>query len=150
MKNILHSLSKIQDNRNNQDKRYQLKSILGLVLVGYMAGCTSLSKVHIFGKHLNKVNRRKLGFKENMPSHPTITETMRKINPEEFEVIIGQIVAKGIDIEFTQIAIDGKSIRSTGASKEGLLSVDHLITEYVHACLKMYPPFHEVPASSNG
>lgn len=128
MRNILHYFNKIQDNRKNQGKRYQLKSILGLVVLGYMHGCTSLAKVHRFGKNLNKTNLRKLGFRKGeAPSHPTITETIKKIDPDEFEQALGILVREVITEDFQQIAIDGKSIRSTHANKDGLL---HLVSAY--------------------
>ncbi len=42
-------------------------------------GCTSLAKVNRFGKTLNKASLRKLVFhKGEVPSHPTITETIKK------------------------------------------------------------------------
>ena len=110
MRNILHYFKNIQDDRKNQGKRYQLTSILGLVVLGYMNGCTSLAKVHRFGKSLNKTSLKKIGFKNGVaPSHPTITETMKKIDPQEFERVMSSIIIDSTG-DFKQIAIDGKSI----------------------------------------
>jgi hypothetical protein len=81
MKNILYYLNQVQDTRNARGKRYQLKSILALVLMGYMCGNNSLAKIYLFGKRLNKTTRLKLGFIGDTPSHPTITETLKKVNP---------------------------------------------------------------------
>ena len=128
MKSILYYFENIQDHRKNQGKRYQLKSILGLIVLGYMSGCTSLAKVHRFGKDLNKTSLKRMGFsKGNVPSHPTITETIKRIDPQEFERVLSNIVNKSIGDSFKQIAIDGKSIRSTYENKEGLL---HLVSAY--------------------
>jgi len=128
MENILHYFSKIQDTRQKQGKRYELKSILALVLIGYMQGYTSLARVYRFGKTLSKTQKKRLGFKDcKTPSHPTITETMKKINVVDFEEAIGKITLAKIDPNFKQIAIDGKSIRSTHGGKEGLL---HLVSAY--------------------
>jgi predicted transposase YbfD/YdcC len=128
MKNILHYLGKIQDNRQKQGKRYELKSILALVLIGYMHGYTSLARIYRFGKALKKTEKKQLGFKcGNTPSHPTITETMKRINVEEFELAISEITLTQISPNFKQIAVDGKSIRSTFAGLNGLL---HLVSAY--------------------
>ena len=82
MKNILYHLNKIHYIRKAQGKRYKLKSILALVLIGYMSGCDSLAKIHLLGKRLKKANRQKLGFKGSMPSHPTIIEVIKKVDPQ--------------------------------------------------------------------
>ena len=127
MKNILHYLGKIHDSRKNQGKRYKLKSILSLVLLGYTSGFTSLAGVYRFGKQLKKRELSKLGFSKGTPSHPTITETIKRIEPIELEKLFGEIVLNASHKEFRQIAIDGKSIRSTSKSKDGLL---HLLSAY--------------------
>ncbi len=128
MQNILSFFDKIQDNRQNQGKRYQLKSILALVLIGYMHGYTSLARIYRFGKHLTNTQKLRLGFTSlSTPSHPTITETMKRIKTEEFEQAINQIILAQIDSKFTQIAIDGKSVRSTYESVDRLL---HLVSAY--------------------
>jgi hypothetical protein len=62
MKNMLHYFGKIQDNRQNQGKRYELKSILALVLIGYILGYTSLTRIYCFGKTLTKTQKKQLGF----------------------------------------------------------------------------------------
>lgn len=126
MKNILQHFNKIKDNRSNQGKRYQLDSILALVSIGYMAGCDSLLKIHIFGQHMTKTNRQRLGFTNSMPSHPTITQTLKRIDPEEFEAVLSQLVTCQLDQNFIQIAIDGKSIRSTSDST--IATAEKLIT----------------------
>ena len=127
MKNILQHFNKIKDNRSNQGKRYQLNSILTLVSIGYMVGCDSLLKIHIFGQRMTKTNRQRLGFTNSMPSHPTITQTLKRIDPEEFEAVLSQLVTCQLDQNFIQIAIDGKSIRSTSDSTKGLL---HLVSAF--------------------
>lgn len=128
MKNILHYFGKIQDNRKKQGQRYELKSILALVLIGYMHGYTSLARVYRFGQTFTKTQKIKLGFTSgSTPSHPTITETMKRIDVEEFQQAISAIIVGRLDPQFKQIAIDGKSIRSTYESIDGLL---HLISAY--------------------
>lgn len=128
MKNILYHFSKIQDKRQKQGRRYELKSILALVLVGYMLGYTSLARIYRFGKTLNKTQKKLLGFRDNKtPSHPTITETMKGIDVDAFEIAIGEIIKTQMSPHFKQIAIDGKSIRSTYANLQGLL---HLVSAY--------------------
>jgi len=125
MENILHYFDKIQDNRQKQGQRYKLQSILALVLIGYMHGYTSLARIYRFGKTLTKAQRKQLGFEsKNTPSHPTITETMRRIDVKEFARAISMITLAQVNPNFKQIAIDGKSIRSTYERAEGPL---HLV-----------------------
>lgn len=128
MVNIIQSFKKIHDKRNPCGKRYRLESILGLVALGFMSGCTSLRAVWKFGLRLNKSNRKRLGFTNyTIPSHPTITRILKRIYPEEFEEICGSVVRLSSKNQFTHIAIDGKSIRSTSDTKNGLL---HLVSAF--------------------
>lgn len=127
MRNILHYLGKIHDSRKKQGQRYKLKSILSLILLGYTSGCTNLAAVYRFGKQLKKRELMRLGFADTTPSHPTLTETMKRIDPIELETLLGEIVNASSATEFQKIAIDGKSIRSTGKGKNGLL---HLLSAY--------------------
>ncbi len=108
------------------EKGSKLNSILSLVILGYGAGCKSLLDVCKFGKKLNSREKRKLGFDKNTPSHPTITETIKKLDPDELESVFGEIVSLNND-KIKQIAIDGKSICSTSKSDAGLL---HLLSAY--------------------
>ena len=74
MQSINNYFKKIHDIRRKQGRRYELNSIMSLVLLGYMAGCTSLAKIYRFSKGLNKKTRLRLGFSGGTtPSHPTIT-----------------------------------------------------------------------------
>ena len=92
MRNILYFFDKIQDKRQKKGRRYKLKSILSLILLGYMRGYTSLAAIYRFGKRLNKTQRKRLGFSNTVPSHPTITETIKRIDSIEFEQAIRNIV----------------------------------------------------------
>jgi|GEM_PF-2439474 len=144
MRNILSFLGKIYDKRRDQGKRYKLKSILALVIIGYMSGCNSLARICLLGKRLKKTDRIKLGFTgDQMPSHPTITEIMRKLDISEFEEMLGLIVKSYIGEEFTQISIDGKSINSTSNNKEGIL---HLLSAYLPEVGGVLSQIRSVPA----
>lgn len=127
MKSIKKYFEKIQDKRRKQGKRYKLNSIILLVLLGYMSGCTSLAKVYRLGQSLNKKARHKLGFNIRTPSHPTITKTMRMIDPTEFETLLSSLMSCAAGKKFKQVAIDGKSIRSTSNNEKGLL---HLVSAF--------------------
>ena len=126
MRNIISLLNKIHDKRKESGKRYKLSSILGLVLLGYMVGCTSLRAVWYFGRRLNKTQLKKLMLRA-VPSHPTITETMKKVDPEEFSEVMYELATNLSGKGFRHIAIDGKSICSTDNSKDGLL---HIVSAY--------------------
>jgi DDE_Tnp_1-associated len=123
---IYERLSKIQDKRDARGKRYKLSSILSLILLGYMQGCRSLAGVYRFGKTLNKSEKKKLGFTENTPSHPTITETLKLVEDSvELSKALEDIILQ--DDNMRHLAIDGKSIRSTHSNKNGML---HLVSLY--------------------
>ena len=122
---IYERLSKIQDKRDARGKRYKLCSILSLILLGYMQGCKSLAGVYRFGKTLNKSEKKKLGFTQSTPSHPTITETLKLVDSAELSKALEDIILQ--DDNIRHLAIDGKSIRSTHSNKNGML---HLVSLY--------------------
>ena len=103
------------------------------MLTGYMHGYTSLARVYRLGKSLSNLQKRRLGFHTLItPSHPTITETMRCLNPEEFQDASSSIIQLNLKGELKQIAIDGKSLRSAHNSADRML---HLVSAYaVEAC----------------
>jgi len=75
-----------------------------------MAGCDSLLKIHIFGQRMTKTNCQRLGFTSSMPSHPTVTQTLKRIDPEEFEAVLNQLLACQLNQNFIQIATAEKLI----------------------------------------
>lgn len=128
MASIIKYFRKIHDKRNNCGKRYKLESVLGLVAIGFMNGCTSLRAIWKLGLQLNKTDRKRLGFVgSSMPSHPTIINILKTLTPQEFEDVCGIIVRLSSKNKFTHIALDGKSIRSTSDTKNGLL---HLVSAF--------------------
>jgi hypothetical protein len=127
MASIINQFKKNQDKRRKQGKRYELNSIICLVLLGYMSGCSSLAKMYRFGKSLNMKVKLRLGFSSISPSHPTITKIIRMLDPEEFAALLSKFIGQAAGNHFTQIAIDGKSIRSTSSKTEGLL---HLVSAF--------------------
>lgn len=78
-----------------------------------MSGCTSLRAIWKLGLRLNKTDRKRLGFTSAMRGHPTITRILKRVDPTEFEETCAKIVRLSSRNQFTHIAIDGKSIRST-------------------------------------
>jgi predicted transposase YbfD/YdcC len=128
MPNIIQYFRKIHDKRSCRGKRYKLESVLGLAELGFMRGCTSLRAIWKFGVTLNKTDRKRLGFTgEAMPSHPTIINILKTVDPTEFEEVCGKVVRSSSKNQFTHIALDGKSIRSTSDTKNGLL---HLVSAF--------------------
>jgi len=125
---IIKFFRQIHDKRNPRGKRYQLESVLGLVTTGFMSGCTSMRAVWKFGLTLNKTETKRLGFAgSSIPSHPTIINILKTLTPAEFEDVCGIIVRLSSKNQFTHIALDGKSIRSTSDTKQGLL---HLVSAF--------------------
>lgn len=128
MPSIMQSFRKIHDKRRACGKRYKLESILGLVAIGFIHGCTSLRAIWKLSCDLNKMEAKRLGFTRNaMPSYPTIINVLKTVDPIEFEEVCGKVVMLSSKDQFTHIAMDGKSIRSTSATKNGLL---HLVSAF--------------------
>jgi hypothetical protein len=70
------------------------------------------------GRGLTARQRSELGFTQGKtPCHPTLTETMRVIDPDELIDLLGRIVVADNNNNERQIAIDGKTMRATKNEK---------------------------------
>lgn len=111
-------LQEVHDPRGKQGQDYRLWSILSLIIVGFLCGRRGLRSVFRMGRGLTAKQRSELGFmKGKTPCHPTLTETMRVIDPDELINLLRRIVVPDNDNNERQISIDGKTMRATKNEK---------------------------------
>lgn len=109
-------LMQAPDHREKRGQSYDLWSILGLIVVGFLCGRRGLMSVYRMGRSLPEDQRRCLGFRRKMPCHATLTETIRAVDADMLAEILGRIAVMGADETHRHIAIDGKTML---ASKDG-------------------------------
>lgn len=127
---LVDFLSNVKDNRSQKGKRFSLESILSLLIIGYMSGCTSLAGIYRLGKNLPKKHKIRLGFKKGItPSHPTITEIAKKIDLSELTKAIYDNINSNKPAKNKHIAIDGKSVRNKYGKRKNPL---HIVSAFLN------------------
>ncbi len=113
-------LQQVNDPRSIRGQEYRLWSILGLIIVGFLCGRRNLRAVFRMGRTLNATQRSQLGFVNGRtPCHPTLTETVRILDPDDLIQVLLSI-AKGSNDngrDDRHISIDGKTMRATKNEK---------------------------------
>ena len=123
-------LMQVPDHREKRGQSYDLWSILGLIVVGFLCGRRGLLSVCRMGRSLPEDQRRCLGFRRKMPCHATLTETIRAIDADGLAAILGRIAVMSDDETHRHIAIDGKTML---ASKDGEGRAVHCVSAFCHA-----------------
>lgn len=115
------SLARVPDFRKRQGKLYALPDVLGLVVLGLMANCRSLSAIMRFGRSHPQVLAA-LGL-AGVPSVPTLSRVLAGVNGEELRNALRQFAIELIRQRGEQIgvvAMDGKTLRGVHEGAEPL------------------------------
>ena len=113
-------LQQVHDPRSIRGQEYRLWSILGLIVVGFLCGRRNLRAVFRMGRTLNATQRSQLGFVNGRtPCHPTLTETVRILDPDDLIQVLLSIdkVSNDTGRDDRHISIDGKTMRATKNEK---------------------------------
>ena len=110
---LLVHFSALSDPRQSAKIMYPLEEIMLLVVCATIAGADDLVEVREWGlEHLDFL-RNYLPFRDDIPSHDTLSDVLSAIDPALFEQCFSEWVAglreDGPDI----IAVDGKTSRRT-------------------------------------
>lgn len=133
---LLAALKQVPDFRQKRGQSYQLWSLLGLILVGFLCGRRGLRAVFRMGRALPVKQRLQLGFgRHKMPCHSTLTETMRAVDADGLAELLGRaIVRDQATAVVRHIAIDGKTLRG---SKDENGDAEHCLSAFAHALHKV-------------
>ncbi len=125
---ILHHFRKLNDPRLNRRKLHLLPNIIFIALCAVLCGCKDWQQVETFGKLRIDWFRRFLDLPNGIPSHDTFERVFDLIEPRAFQLGFQSWVAAIADkLNIKHIAIDGKTMRSSGTSKLGPL---HLVSAW--------------------
>jgi hypothetical protein len=120
---LYHAFEQVKDGRHARGKRYPLALILTLVLLGKLAGETTLHGA------LEWVNLRATRLKQQLdwprrfPGNATVTRALAGGDAEQLVQIVAGVILKaraqeqqsapGAPTPLTQVAMDGKTLRGT-------------------------------------
>ena len=110
---LLDHFARLEDPRQSAKVVFPLPEIMLLVLSATIAGCDDLVEVCEWGRERLDFLRRYLLYRDEIPSHDTLTDVVNKLDPEVFKSCFMDWVACLRDSDPDIIAIDGKTSRRT-------------------------------------
>ncbi|GCF11194.1 ISAs1 family transposase [Dictyobacter arantiisoli] len=148
---LYRAFERVTDRRKARGKRYPLALILTLLMLGKMAGETTISGVVDWVKERQKVLRRRFNWPKPFPVNSTYSEALAQCDGQEIAQAIAQVILKARAVEqretkqteqscflahqqpaenLIHTAMDGKVLRGTlGHAKESQPPV-HLLSLY--------------------
>lgn len=125
---LLERLTAVTDPRGRNGRQYGLVPLLGLCLVGILAGHTTPTAIAEFGRLRRHRLGHALGFtRGTMPCANTITNVLAALDPDHLDRVIGEWLADRHPGGWGHLAIDGKVVRG---SRAGDVPGTHLLAAY--------------------
>jgi predicted transposase YbfD/YdcC len=125
---LYRAFEQVKDGRKRRGKRYPLALIFTLVLLGKLAGETTLSGIVDWVKWRETWLRKQLDWPKRFPSLATYTRALANCNGEEVAQVAAQVLTRARVRErdsgmteameqagspLSQVAVDGKTLRGT-------------------------------------
>jgi predicted transposase YbfD/YdcC len=141
------AFEQVRDGRKKKGKRYPLPLLLTLLLLGKLAGETSVNGIVEWIKERQTDLRGHLNWPKRFPTNSTYSEALARCDAQEIVTVIASVLLKARAVEqcgdepsrlqatkqeetLTHVAMDGKTLRGTlGHESEGQPSV-HLLSFY--------------------
>lgn len=116
-------LGRLTDVRQRQGKRYELKTVLTVVVLGLLSGENSVRGIAAWAQEQRWALSQALGLKGGrVPSLGTIQRVLRLLDSQELEETLSQWVAPLLtDKEqesWAGIAVDGKTLRGSSEAEQ--------------------------------
>jgi len=116
--------STLKDPRVRRRSSHRLLDILAIALCAVLCGANTWPEIEAFGKRRHAWLQRFLPLSNGIPSHDTFERVFDRLHPEAFLHCFGQWVeAISVALGLEHIAIDGKTLRHSGAAGLGPLHV---------------------------
>lgn len=109
---LLTHLRTVPEHRHARGRVHPLPGVLGLVVLGLMAGCRSLSAIHRYAEIHPEV-LAPLGLRRS-PSVPTLSRVLGGVAPAELREALWAFtyeLAQRQDADLAVVAVDGKTLR---------------------------------------
>jgi DDE family transposase len=137
----------VADGRKKKGKRYPLPLLLTLLMLGKLAGESSVNGIVDWIKERQAWLRSQLNWPKRFPTNSTYSEALARCDAEQIVTVVASVLLKARAVEqcgsepsrlqaqqqeeaLTHVAMDGKTLRGTlGHESEGQPSV-HLLSLY--------------------
>jgi len=125
----VEDFSALPDARQAGKVVYPLDEVLLLSLLGVLAGADSFAGIARFGEKKLKLLRRFLPFADGTPPHDTLGDIFATLDAEAFQRCFVDWVAALTKTPVEVIAIDGKTLRRSGAKTKSKAPI-HMVSAF--------------------
>jgi len=137
-------LGLVPDQRSRHGRRFELQSVLGIVVAALLAGRTGLAAIARWGRDLEADQLNQFGIERpKAPCHATYHYVLKDLAVDALEKSLGQWVAQAGPPG--QVCLDGKSLRASRRADYPALHLLALYSERLQGVLAQLP----VPADQN-
>jgi len=128
---IKKHFGKLKDPRINRRRRHLLMDIIGIAICGVICGCDDWQQIAVFGENRHDWLKQFLQLPNGAPSHDTFERVFDRLDPAAFQRCFRDWMnALCEPLGLKHIAIDGKTLRSSGRGK---LKALHLVSAWATA-----------------
>jgi predicted transposase YbfD/YdcC len=121
---LLTHFADLPDHRMKRRKRHKLLDIIFMAICATVSGADDWVAVEVFCKAKIEWFRKYLELPNGIPSHDTFSAVFRYLDAEAFESRFRSWMAEiCLTTKLRHVAIDGKTMRSSGSSKRSTLHV---------------------------
>jgi predicted transposase YbfD/YdcC len=115
---------KLRDPRRRHGQEHRFLDILVIGLCAVIGGANSWTGIALFGRTHQAWFRRFLALPNGIPSHDTFERVFQRLDPQAFQACLRQwLLSLTGALPLPHIAIDGKTLRGSGAPGLGPLQV---------------------------
>jgi predicted transposase YbfD/YdcC len=128
---IRKHFTKLKDPRRRHRRLHRLQDIIVIALCAVIAGAQDWQEIETFGRKRRDWLKRFLPLANGIPSHDTFERVFDRLDPQAFQACFRewvQAIQEALSIK--HVAIDGKTLRSSGSAKLGPL---HLVSAWATA-----------------
>lgn len=136
---LYQALEQVKDGRKARGKRYPLALIFTLLLLGKLAGETTIFGVVEWIKWRETWLKKQLDWPRRFPSPATYTRALATCDAEELVHVVAQVLLKARALHqpsesettnLTQVAVDGKTLRGTLSHHQEHQPAVHVVSWY--------------------
>ena len=142
---LYSAFEQVRDGRKKKGKRYPLPLLLTLLLLGKLAGETTVNGIVDWVKERQAWLRAQLNWPKRFPTNSTSSEALARCDAQQIVTVVASVLLKARAVEqcgsgpsrlqahkqeetLTHVAMDGKTVRGTlGHESDGQPSV-HLLS----------------------
>lgn len=111
MKPLREFLAEIPDPRSGREKSHDHIDILLMIIIGFLAGKSSLRRIVKWGRRKEKFLKKHLRLKNGIPSVSTFSRIASAVDAELLALILMNWIGSILDTRGIHIIIDGKALR---------------------------------------